>query len=1074
MIRSRRPDPLLPVNLLALPILFAAFAPPPGDADSLFFENEVRPLLDEHCFRCHGPEKKRVKGGLRFTGHESLLTGGDTGAAVVPDAPDESLLIHAIRWEDEDLRMPPKTKLADPEIATLVDWVRRGAPWPTYEEAAPGDPEDDGGPRAPSIEDGRSWWSFRPIEDRVPPTVKNTGAVSNPIDAFVIAGLEAEGLSPSPAAPPRELVRRATFDLIGLPPTQAEVAAFERDPSDAAWARLIDSLLARPEYGERWGRHWLDVVRFAQTNGYERDAEKPFAWRYRDYVVRAFNRDKPFDRFVVEQLAGDELERPTNDSRIATGFYRIGVWDDEPDDEERAIYDELDDVVRTTSEGFLGLTIGCARCHDHKFDPIPQEDYYRFVSFVRGIRPTDKPLFRLDSATHRPLDAKPMIDAWRAERSDRIASLKTRHLALTAEDDRRIAAALPTLSAEVRQAYATPVGKRSDDQKLLLNRSLAPFRTGSADQQAMAYELKTALEAARNQHRGDLSWALMVREDGPEPPATHLLVRGDPHSPAQEVAPRFPAVVCRDDAAAVVPAPVPGRKTSGRRKRLAEWIASPTNPLTARVLVNRLWRHHFGRGIVATPNDFGRTGARPTHPALLDWLANEFVRGGWTMKRMHRLILTSSTWRQSSRAADAAAIAADESNLLWWRQGTRRLDAEAVRDSMLAAAGILDPTRGGRGFFPDLPKETMSGASRPGEGWGFSSETERNRRSIYVYAKRNLRDPLLEAFDAASVNLPIGSRPVTTVSTQSLMLLNGKFAHRVARAFADRVAAEAGDDDARRIDVAFRHALSRRPTAEEASLSQEVLTARHAPEPGVTFGPRTDVVLEKRFLAAATADDLVYGPRGEFTPFRGAWGNPYNDTLQADPARGPGVLANAGPFGDGVVRAEWFTGPGTRTAGLLVRAAPSGDGITGLEIRFDPHARWLHVVHHQDEGTAEVVAKRAVRPYENVLRVNVQVVGERVVLRPIYIPANPTLPPHDVTQQSWGPPNESWEITVDVPGLAPTGRVGVRFFGGPVTLTRLDVDEDSLLPAAPDDPRRRALEALCLVLLNLNEFVTID
>ncbi len=1049
-------------SLLAAISAFAGGDDADRAADARFFESEVRPILDEHCFRCHGPERRRPKGGLRLAGHASLLEGGDTGPAISLDAPDASLLLRAVRWEDEALRMPPKNRLSDREIERLADWVRRGAPWPEYEGLAVEDGGEDHGP--PTIEEGRAWWSFRPVGSPAVPDVAGTDRGSNPIDAFVEARLAEEGITPAPRATPRTLVRRLSYDLLGLPPARSEVERFERDPSDEAWTRLVDEYLGREEYGERWGRHWLDVVRFAQTNGYEKDAEKPFAWRYRDYVIRAFNEDKPFDRFVMEQLAGDELDDVDRDARIATGFHRVGVWDDEPDDAAQAVQDELDDIVRTTSEGLLGLTVGCARCHDHKFDPIRQEDYTAFLAFFRGVRPYEKPFFRLDSPTLTPLESGPPVKAWREERRARMERVRVELDALVGDEQERIAAALPTLSEEVRQAFRTPAAKRTDDQELLLRRALAPYRTGSPEDRARAYELREELESARNETLGDLTWALVVKEDGATPPPTHLLVRGDPHAKGPVVAPRFPPVVCPSDAASVPPEPVPERlgRSSGRRRRLAEWIASPENPLTARVLVNRLWHHHFGRGIVATPNDFGRTGTPPTHPALLDWLAAEFVRGGWSVKAMHRTILASETWRRSSRAVDETAVARDEANRLLWRQNARRLEAEAVRDTLLAVAGLLEPTRGGRGFFPELAPAAMSGASRPGEGWGFSDERARRRRSVYVYAKRNLRVPLLESFDAASVNLPVGARPVTTVATQALMLLNGRFTHRAARALADRIARAAGPDGDP-VDAAWSLVLGRPPSADERSVALEHLDrarehAAGAVDP-VSFGPRTGPVLERRLLAAARGEDLMIAPADGFSLRKGAWGNDYNDTEQVDPMLGPSALAETPPVDAGEASVRFSPGASTRTVGLLLRARSAGDLVHGVEVRLRLDAGRVELVSLDETGAPTTVAA-ADRPF-------------------------PTGGPIDVSAAFDGP---SCDVRIDgAPTLAarddrldaPAGTVGLRVDGDPIAVTSLSLTPAGgaarpLVRARPVDAERRALESLALVLLNLNEIVTVD
>ena len=709
--------PLQTVRLALCGLLVCGLAGGRADDGVAFFEAKIRPLFLERCVECHG--EKKQKGGLRLDSRAGWQKGGDSGAAVVPGKADESLLIKAVRYTDDDLAMPPTKKggkLTDAEIAALEQWVAMGAPDPRIEVAATG-------PRVRSgkfvITDAdRGYWAFQPV-------LRPEGPSRN-VDSFVLAKLEEKGLAMNPPATPREQVRRAFFDLWGLPPSIEDVAAFEREPTDEAWARLIDRLLSSPHYGERWGRHWLDLVRFAESNGYERDAPKPDAWRYRDYVIASFNDDKPYDRFIREQLAGDELAeslapgREWRDAIIATGFFRLHVWDDEPDSTLVAEFDDLDDIMVTTGTAFLGLTIGCARCHDHKFDPISQADYYSLLSFFRSIDPYGQ--------------------------------------------------------------HKTGGGGRDTGK---ITRSLsAPSES-----------------------------ALAVVENGPVPKPTHILNRGEVGSPREEVSPAFPAVLGLP--APTLPARAPDALTTGRRRVLADWIASPQNPLTARVMMNRLWQHHFGVGIVPTPDDFGRTGLAPTNQPLLDHLASEFVAGGWSLKRMHRAIMTSQAYRISSRADNARALAADESNVLLWRQNLRRVEAEVIRDTMLAASGTLNPKQDGPSVFPTLPKEVHGTQDSAGKGWTDSPPEEQNRRSVYLVVKRALKIPLLESLDFANSASPSGTRPVTTTAPQALMLLNDSFVHAQAAALADRVVREAGDQQDAQITRAFQLVLQRAPTESE-------------------------------------------------------------------------------------------------------------------------------------------------------------------------------------------------------------------------------------------------------------------
>ncbi len=640
-------------------------------------------------------------------------------------------------------------------------------------------------------------WSFQPLRrPMLPAGLASSDPANNAIDAFVQAKLRASKLAPNGPAEKRELVRRAYFDLIGLPPSPEDVEEFIADGSTDAYERLIDRLLARPQYGERWGRYWLDIVRFGQTNGYERDDEKPFAWRYRDYVIRAFNEDKPFDRFVMEQLAGDELDDLTHDAIVATGFYRVGVWDDEPDDKLAAKYDELDDIVRTTGEAFLALTIGCARCHDHKFDPVPQEDYYSFASFFRNVASYGKDKsdthWELNAdAIYTPLGSPEQLAEWKLQQDrlrGEITDLEARKKTL-AED-------------------AAAENKRLDEQiKSLRERLNHP-----------SFEL-----------------ALSVRDTPAAQPNYHVLARGNPRSPTKQVEPRF--LTALGGAAPVQPASVPATGgslrqaladfgvalPSGLRRQLAERIASPSNPLTARVMANRLWHYHFGRGLVATPSDFGRTGLPPSHPEMLDWLASELIDGGWRLKRLHKLIVMSHTYRQSSRATNAVAGAIDPDNLLLWRQNMRRLEAEAIRDSVLSASGLLNLAMGGRGVFPELSAEVLSTQSKPGSGWDKSSDAEQGRRSAYIFVKRTLGVPFMETFDAPTPDKPCPARTPTTIAPQALVLLNSSFTDQQAAAMADRLIREAGPDRAAEIDRAFRLALSRPPSVDEAAVARAFL-----------------------------------------------------------------------------------------------------------------------------------------------------------------------------------------------------------------------------------------------------------
>jgi hypothetical protein len=575
-------------------------------------------------------------------------------------------------------------------------------------------------PERPAVPPGEHW-AFRPVRRPQVPAVRDRSWVRTPIDAFVLARLEKAGLQPAPPADKRTLLRRAYLDLIGLPPTPEEQRAFLADDSPDAFAKVVDDLLARPQYGERWGRHWLDVARYAETNGYERDGPKPSAWRYRDYVIDSLNRDKPYDRFVTEQLAGDEIDGSDAEAQIATTFLRLGTWDDEPADPKVDRYDQLDDVLGTTATAFLGLTLRCARCHDHKFEPFTQVDYYRMLAVFETLK--------------RPQDDRKDLDL--------------------------------------------PVG------------SVAELRAFRANPK----------EAPR---------AYIWKEEGPKAPVTHVLHRGDPKKPRQEVGPGLPAILVKREPEP----PKPTATSTGRRLWLARWVASPDNPLTARVMVNRVWQGHFGRGLVPTANDFGTAGEPPTHPELLDWLAARFVADGWRLKPLHRMIVLSSAY-QLSAAAPSEAVRADARNVLLGRWRLRRLEAEAVRDSMLAVSGRLNPQQRGPSMYPTLARAVLEGQSRPGEGWGRSDERQQARRSVYIYVKRVLAVPELELLDAPDTTSSCEARPVSTTAPQALTFLNGVFANEQARQLAARLRREAGSDPAAQVRRAFVLVLCRPPRDEE-------------------------------------------------------------------------------------------------------------------------------------------------------------------------------------------------------------------------------------------------------------------
>ena len=889
-----------------------------------FFDQKVLGILKENCFKCHGAEK-RLKGHFRVTSRKGLLEGGDIGPAINLNEPEKSLLLEMISYKDGDHEMPPKDKLPQDQIDILTQWVKMGAPFNPKHEIA-GEAEQVQ-PNTQVNDRTRAYWAYQSIKRPAVPKVTDKAWSANAIDAFVHERLTRAKLSPNGPADKRQLIRRAYYDLTGLPPTPKEVQAFVKDQSPNAFEKVIDNLLARPQYGEKWGRHWLDLVRFAETNGYERDSRKDLIWKYRDYIIRAFNEDKPYDRFIKEQLAGDELPDKDGDSITATGFYRLGIWDDEPADRPLARYDYLDDILRTASETFLGMTVGCARCHDHKIDPIPQKDYYTFLSFFSDISPHGK-----GGTNHVPITdpkSKAQMEQQRAEQQKAISRIreqllpyeealidgfaKTNPTILDRADDKDQKKltnpyALPDASRGKGQIWEYTTKKPGDnwfeiayddrewskdwsgfgvkgtpgsivrtewktsdiwlrkdfrlveipgkltlrihhdeDAEVYLNgkqirkftghvgryvdvditeASLDVLQTGRntiaihckqtsggqyidagllvdynitpvpvlarlhgkeilGDQKLAEYNKLNQQLVTLEQQKIEVKeeFAMAVAERGRQ--KTWVLARGNPQLQGEEVNPAFPQILGAPEAN------IPegygnGNQTSGKRRVLAEWIASPKNPMTAKVMANRLWQHHFGRGIVRSSNNFGFIGDEPTHPELLNWLAAELIEGGWTLKRMHKLIMMSRTYQMSS-AGQTAGLKADPNNDLLWRFDMRRLAAEEIRDSILNLTGQLNLKMGGPSIYTEIPAEVARTASRPGAAWGRSSKEDAARRSVYIFVKRSLHEPFLASFDWADTDNTCDVRFVTTVPTQTLTMLNSKFLNDSAEVLATRL-----------------------------------------------------------------------------------------------------------------------------------------------------------------------------------------------------------------------------------------------------------------------------------------------
>jgi Protein of unknown function (DUF1553)/Protein of unknown function (DUF1549) len=665
-------------------------------------------------------------------------------------------------------------------------------------------------------------WAFVPPRRLAVPSVHESSWARNPIDRFILARLEGEHLKHAPEADRSTLLRRLSFDLTGLPPGLEVQQAFLADTSPDAYDRLVDGLLASPQYGERAGQHWLDLARFAETDGFEFDQARPDAWRYRDWVVEALNRDLPYDRFVRLQLAGDEIRPGDSWAFIATGFNRCYPDMVDQNDQQLRRQNALDDITETTGLVFLGLTIGCARCHDHKFDPIKQTDYYRLQAFFAGSRFRDD--YPLASSQKRQEYSRARA-AWERERSQAQADL----IRLEAPwREKLVQGNPPGLNDETAAAFAKPAAERSAHEVKLVfdalkaDRRIAPRVWKSSLDPAtwsQRQELLAKLERIMRQPPPDLPKARGIDETSPTAPVTYLLRRGDYTARGPEMAPQVPAILSTAAAAK----PVSSSRSSGRRSALGSWLVRPDHPLLARVIVNRLWQYHFGRGLVATASDFGTMGDEPSHPELLDWLATELIAEGWSLKKMHRLIVTSATYRQRS-VADREIVAADPDNLLFSRQNRRRLDGEAIRDALLFVSGSLNPAMKGPSVFPELPPE-LSKLSSKGAVWPVSPRlSDRNRRSLYVFVRRNLRYPFFEVFDRPDTNASCPRRPVTTIAPQALSLLNSTLAQEAASMLAARVSGLDADFRSRS-QTAARLALGRAPDDAERRMMAEFLAS---------------------------------------------------------------------------------------------------------------------------------------------------------------------------------------------------------------------------------------------------------
>ncbi len=698
----------------------------------------------------------------------------------------------------------------------------------------------------------RRYWAFLPVVNPRVPSVRDGRWVRNPIDAFILSELEAKGLRPAALSGRATLLRRVTLDLIGLPPTPEEVEAFLRDSSPQAYEKVVDRLLQSAHYGERWARHWLDLARYAESEGFKSDETRPNIWRYRDYVIRAFNQDKPYDRFIREQIAGDEFWPGDLEAQLATAFNRHYPDESNARNLLQRRQEILNDITDTVGAVFTGLTFGCARCHDHKFDPILQADYYRLQAFFANTRAADDVLLTGPGALE---GYQKRLAVWEEKTRDVRAAMSAILEPRRKEIVDELFAKYPP---EIQAAITKPDAARTPIEWQMYYKA-KPYMNPEAEEVAKSLkgeargryaELKGELQKFAEWHPGELPVGVAMVDANRTAPKTHVLSVGVYDAPLQEVEPGFLTILKPGPAKVEPPR---GQDSTGRRAALANWLADPKNPLTTRVMVNRLWHYHFGRGIVATPSDFGNMGERPTHPQLLDWLASEFVRRGWSMKAMHRLMVTSNTYRQSSGYNEAAAKV-DLQNKLLWRFPRQRLEGEVIRDSELAVAGLLNAKMGGPSVFPELPP----GMETRG-GWKVSEDpVERNRRSIYIFVRRNTRYPMLESLDMPDTHESCGRRNMTTTAPQALTLLNSKLSLEWAQAFAARVILTAGSAASQQVEAAYRLAYSRRPDAEELQSALGFLDRQRriiAARPGAVLAlPTLSPDLSDQPAAAALVD----------------------------------------------------------------------------------------------------------------------------------------------------------------------------------------------------------------------------
>lgn len=813
-------------NLAGLVLMAAAsFSPLRGYADDApqtsedgikFFEAKIRPLLIEKCGDCHGADTQ--EGELRLDSPAGFLAGGKSGPVIVPGKANESLLFFAINYKDVSLQMPPDGRLADAEVALLKEWIEKGAPHPK--------PEGEGSimPRRGAIDfkEARNYWAFRPIQRPEIPVVEDAAWGRNAIDALLATGLKEKDLVPNPAVDRRTLIRRATYDLTGLPPTPEEVKNFLADTSPDAYEKLIDRLLASKHYGERWGRHWLDVVRYADSNGQDENQGFVDAWRFRNYVIEAFNDDMPFDRFILEQLAGDLIERQPGDYSplIATAFLALGPKVLAEKDEAKMEMDIIDEQIDVLSQAFLGLTVACARCHDHKFDPIGTADYYALAGILKSTKSMQS--FKVVAKYNEHILATP-------------EEIKAHEEATTAKAGKQaeIDALVKAANAELLKAMGAKEGTKAPadaEQKYPeeTKTKLAQLREELKPLEAKAKPLPTAM-GVQEGTVGD----------------TRIHMRGNHLTLGQEVHRGAPQILLQDKPIDI------GEKESGRLQ-LARWMSSPDNPLTARVAVNRIWRWHFGEGIVPSTDNFGKLGSVPSHPALLDWLASEFIRSGWSIKALHKQIMLSSTYQMSSQN-NMANAAIDPDNHLHWRSNVQRLEAEEIRDAMLFTAGVLNPEEGWEVVKSPKWQLVFDHTSTD------LTTYDPFKRSIYLPVIRNNLYDGFSLFDYTNSDVTTGSRETSTVAPQALYMMNSDLLLSCSDSLAQRITREVPEDDLQRVARLYEITLNRTPESHEA---QRLLTYIKQLEQAIKGDSKIENPLAAAWAAACQAvlasNEFVY------------------------------------------------------------------------------------------------------------------------------------------------------------------------------------------------------------------------